>query len=302
MVSANKLFSGVHSVIFALYNSHGDLDFKLMERQVDQVISVGVKGITVLGLATEVNKLKYTEQRSIVEAVVQSVNGRVPVSVTVTGNSVQCQREFCNFSQDAGADWLILQPPFDNSFSSKKLRDFFSKVSDVINVPFAIQNAPEYLNNYLTDEDIRIMELDINNFQLIKAETSSEPFSRLIESQNSNMTMLNGRGGLEMVDCLRAGCDGFVIAPDVVDHAVQIYQLWTCGKFKEADIAYRNALPAMVFSMQSIDHLLTYGKRIYGLRSGTPIYDRDPSITPTPFGLDSTERWANSLGAYSGSK
>lgn len=293
-----KKFIGVHAVLFALFNDENKIDFGLMESQLGHVLGAGVDGITVLGLATEVNKLSRSEQKEIVRHTVKCVNGRAALSVTVSGNSVDEQIEFSRFAEGEGADWLILQPPKDRPLSSHELMEFYLEVAGNIEGPFGVQNAPEYLPSFLSDEDILEMSKRADNFICIKAETSAEKLSKLINSLDNKLTILNGRGGLEMTDCLRAGCDGFIIAPDVVDHAGLVYKHWQNKKIDDAISAYKFALPAMVFSMQSIDHLLTYGKRMFGARVDIDIFDRPPFLAPTDFGNKSAREWAIELGPY----
>ena len=52
---------------------------------------------------------------------------------------------------------------------------------------------------------------------------------RVIEACGDRLIVLNGQAGLEMIDSLRAGCQGFVLAPDMVDHAVRIWRHWQRG-------------------------------------------------------------------------
>ena len=47
------------------------------------------------------------------------------------------------------------------------------------------------------------------------------------------------------------------------------------------------------FAMQSLDHSLCYGKRIFGQRAGIAIHDRVPSLRPTAFGLACAADWAS---------
>jgi 4-hydroxy-tetrahydrodipicolinate synthase len=51
--------------------------------------------------------------------------------------------------------------------------------------------------------------------------------------------------------------------------------------------------------MQSIQHLLTYGKRLTAARLGIPfddVHDRARAMSPTAFGLAATRRFAEVLG------
>ena len=51
---------GIHCVLYALFDRQERIDHGLMRSQIEAVLSVGVSGATVLGLATEVSKLSVT--------------------------------------------------------------------------------------------------------------------------------------------------------------------------------------------------------------------------------------------------
>jgi 4-hydroxy-tetrahydrodipicolinate synthase len=111
------------------------------------------------------------------------------------------------------------------------------------------------------------------------------------------MAIFNGRGGLELPDNLRAGCAGMIPAPDCFDRLVDAYRAMRRGDEAAAERHYGEVLPAIVFVMQSIDHLICYGKRLAARRLGLgPVHDRAPGLAPTPFGLAAVERFARRLG------
>jgi len=293
-----KPFSGIHAVLYALFDENGELDQSAMRSQVQLMLDERVDGITVLGLATEVSKLTPNEQRDVIRWTAQEIANRVPLSVTVTGNNVRTQRELSAFAIDHGADWLILQPPTVGSFSGDVYLDFFKDVAKGFSLPFAIQNAPQYLGRSLTSSDIEKLTDECPQFTLIKAEISAIELADFIKAIGNKMTILNGRGALEITDCLRAGAEGFVLAPDVIDFSKKIFDLWQAGEHQLAEEMYQRVLPVIVFIMQSLEHLICYGKRIYGLRSGTPIYDRAPALSPSAFGLESVDYWSKYLGSF----
>ena len=87
---------------------------------------------------------------------------------------------------------------------------------------------------------------------------------RLIEETQGAFRVLNGRGGLELPDNLRAGCVGLIPAPECFDVQVRIFELMRSGRPEdeaEAERLYREILPLIVFLMQSIENFLCYGKR-----------------------------------------
>ena len=57
--------------------------------------------------------------------------------------------------------------------------------------------------------------------------------------------------------------------------------------------------PDIIFVMQSIDTLITYGKRICGYRMGMKdIYDRKPILKPTQYGMIKSKQIAKNLGKF----
>lgn len=293
-----RRFPGIHCVLYALFDEAERLDRDLMRAQVEQVIAAGVDGITVLGLATEVLKLTGDERRDLIDWAAEDIAGRVPFSVTIAGNSVAEQAALAAHATAAGADWLIIQPPIAGTYGAAEYLDFFARVGETLTLPWAVQNAPAYLGRGLTENDIEALRARSPGLRHLKAESPAIEIAGLIAATGADMVVLNGRGGLEMPDNLRAGCHGFVLAPDIVDHAVQIHRLWRAGREAEAEAAYRQALPAITFVMQSIEHLICYGKRLFGQRAGHAIHDRGPSLRPGFAGLDVVSRLAGDLGPF----
>ena len=294
-VSGSDPYQGIHAVLYAFFQTDESLDLDAMARQVEYCISGRCNGITVLGLATEVAKLSFAERKAVVECVAQANRGRLPLSVTLAGNSVAEQVELGAFAQDKGADWLILQPPLAGSYSPDIYLDFFERVAGEVGLPVAIQNAPQYLGRALSAADIVRLRRCCANLKCVKCEDTALGIRRMVEAAGADLHILGGRGGLEITDCLRAGCRGFVLAPDIAFLAVQVYAAWQDGHEQQAERLYAEAAPAITFVMQSLEHLVTYGKRIFAIHAGLEVHDRMPCLRPTPFGLQLAAGWAARL-------
>ncbi|ROU03403.1 dihydrodipicolinate synthase family protein [Histidinibacterium lentulum] len=284
---------GVHCVLYAFFDARGQLDRGAMRAQVEAVLACGVDGITVLGLATEGPKLSVEEARDVVDWAAEDIADRCPLSVTIMGDTVADQRAALHHAIDRGAAFAVLQPP---RAGAADLLDFFARVGEGIDLPLGIQNAPQYLGRSLSAEDVAWLRGRLVRLELMKAESSAVDMAALIERCGPDIACLGGRGGLEMTDCLRVGASGFVLAPDAVDHACRVHDLWLAGETEAAEAAHAEVLPALVFMMQSVDHLICYGKRIFGQRAGLAVRDRQPAQTPTDAGLRLAMRWAERLG------
>lgn len=83
----------------------------------------------------------------------------------------------------------------------------------------AIQNAPEYLGVGLTPVGVKTLARNHPNFRILKGEGPALTIRQVIEETGDSVTVFNGRGGLELVDNLRAGCAGMIPASDTFDRA-----------------------------------------------------------------------------------
>jgi 4-hydroxy-tetrahydrodipicolinate synthase len=291
---------GVHAILYALFDADERLDRAAMHAQVQICLNAKVAGIAALGLATEVAKLSFTERQMVMDWVAQDVAGRVPLGFTITGASVAEQIAMVRHAERVGANWLILQPPAVGSYEAEEYLTFFARVMRATPLPVAIQNAPQYLGRGLSDDDITRLRADHANFTLIKSESSAEGAAKLIAMAGPSLKVFNGRGGLEMNACLDAGCEGFLLAPDLVDYAVQVMNLYDSANRAAALALHQDTLPAITFMMQSIEHLICYGKRIFTARAGLPTFDRSPAQRPTPEGLAEVARFAAQFGSFTG--
>lgn len=289
---------GIHAILYALFDEDARLDREAMRRQTEVCLASGVHGMAALGLATEVSKLDESERMAVMDWVVEDTAGRVPVALTIFGASVEEQVRQVRHATAAGADWLILQPPMVGSYSAAEYIRFFGRVADKTDLPLAIQNAPALMGRGLSAADIRDLVRQHPNIRLVKGEGPVVDIANLIEVTEGRLPVFNGRAGLELLENLRIGCRGLILAPDSIDYAVRAYEFFCDGWDEQAAEEYRQMLPGVVFTMQGIENLICYGKRLFGERAGISIHDRGPAMRPTPIGLEMTQRYAAALGSY----
>src|SRR5262249_24997769 len=147
-------------------------------------------GIAVLGLGTEVQKLGRLERRSLVEWTIADVAGRLPVAVTVADGNVPDMIESARFAVDAGAAWLILQPPRPPA-SGAHLIKFFGAVADSVKVPIGIQNAPEFLGLGLSPADLLALHAAHPNVTVVKAESTALTVAGVVSELAGRLRVFN---------------------------------------------------------------------------------------------------------------
>lgn len=297
-MTTETAFTGIHAILYALFDAQERLDRQAMRRQVEICLEHGAHGVAALGLATEVSKLTVPERRTVMEWTSEDVSGRKPLGFTIYGTSVAEQVELVRAAEAAKADWVILQPPMVGSFAAGEYIRFFGRVADATSLPVAIQNAPAYMGRGLSAEDISSLVAQHPNIRLVKGEGPATEIRQLIETTKGRLPVMNGRGGLELIENLRAGCVGMILAPEIIDFTTRAYDSFVAGNEAEAERIYRDILPVIVFMMQSLESLICYGKRIFGARAGIAIHDRAPAMRPTSFGEELVRQHVAKLGVF----
>lgn len=291
-------FAGIWPILYAFFDSENRLDRAAMRRQTEICVAGGAAGLAVMGLATEVAKLSPAERRTVIEWAAADLGGRLPLAVTIFGATPSEQSEAVAHAVSTGAAWVILQPPRRPGISEAELLDFFGQVIAASPVPAGIQNALELIGIGLTPDGIAELARRQPNFRVLKCEAPATLVAEVVARTAGQVAVFNGRGGLELPDNLRAGCAGLVPAPDCFEAQVRIYELMRAGREAEAEALYREILPAIAFVMQSVDHLICYGKRLVAARMGIKVYDRAPGLAATAFGEAAVARFARALGPY----
>jgi 4-hydroxy-tetrahydrodipicolinate synthase len=292
-------FEGVYPMVYALFDADGRLSREATRLQVEAMLRHRVQGVGVLGLASEVNKLSLAERRQLMEWVIESTNGAVPVAVTIAEPNVAEQVEFTRAAKAAGANWVILQPPPVRDAPEAEVVRFFGMVADRSPLPVAIQNAPEYLGIGLSTDGLLELHRAHANVAILKVEASALAVGRLHDALGDGVDIFNGCGGVGMTDSLRAGAVGIIPGGECFDVLAAIFRDMSDpgGDAERAEQRYAAVLPLLVFLMESMDTFLVYGKQVLRHRLGLDeIHQRLPISPPTAFGLETARRYAAALG------
>jgi dihydrodipicolinate synthase/N-acetylneuraminate lyase len=296
--------SGIYPMLYAFFDRGDRLDGDAIARQIEAGIAAGVDGIAILGLASEASKLSVSERHRLLELTAGAVAGRVPLAVTLAGQTAEEQIAFAAAAKVQGAAWVIAQPPLGGSLNESELVAFFSRVVDGVALPLAIQNAPAFLNQSLSNISLAELARRHPNFKIVKWEGPAVHIPRMIDETEGRLAVFNGRDGLELPDNIRAGCAGMIPGTEAIDLQVRIYQLMKRGNVEaeiEAEQIYAKILPLVVFLMQSIEVLLCYGKRIAARRLGlADVHDRAPCLKPSAAGIAAMDRYSVELGPFRG--
>ena len=295
------MLKGIVPMTYCFFNKNNSIDLHAMRDQISLIKKLGSNGIACLGLATEVNKLDFIEKKKIIELVAEFSNDNLPIVVTISGKNIKEYKKLIEVAQFYDASWIVFQPMLKKNTTDKDCFNFFDKIIGLVDTKtlVGIQNAKEYIGVGLDSQEILKLYNKFNNFRAIKGEASAILIQNEIIKYPKNLKVFNGRGGQEIIDNFLAGCSGIIPSLEGTDVFLKIYKLIQQKRIIEARKIYKKILPSIVFSMQSIDSLVCYGKRICSYRMGmNKIYDRKPGLIPTKFGIKLAKEFAKDLGKF----
>ena len=101
-------------------------------------------GLVPTGSTGEFTSLTPAEHRRVIEVYVEAAAGRVPVIAGVGTLTTQGTVELAQFAEKAGADAVMVVPPFYDPLDFDSLKAFLTAVSDAISVPIVSAQHPRY--------------------------------------------------------------------------------------------------------------------------------------------------------------
>jgi 4-hydroxy-tetrahydrodipicolinate synthase/2-keto-3-deoxy-L-arabinonate dehydratase len=140
-----RRYTGVYPVVPTTFTEDGALDLASQRRAVDFLIDAGSDGLCILANYSEQFAIADAERETLTRAILEHVKGRVPVIVTTTHFSTAVCAARSRFAQDTGAAMVMIMPPYHGATiraSQDGVYEFFKRVSDAIDIPIMIQDAP----------------------------------------------------------------------------------------------------------------------------------------------------------------
>ncbi|HXI19241.1 MAG TPA: dihydrodipicolinate synthase family protein [Chloroflexota bacterium] len=141
----NRRYIGVWPVVPTTFDERGNLDLESQKRSVDFLIDAGSDGVCILANYSEQFALADAEREVLTQTILDHAAGRVPVIVTTTHYSSRVCAERSRRAQDAGACMVMVMPPYHGATiraAETGISEFFRTVSDAIEIPIMVQDAP----------------------------------------------------------------------------------------------------------------------------------------------------------------
>jgi dihydrodipicolinate synthase/N-acetylneuraminate lyase len=241
-------YKGVFPVVPTTFDDRGELDLDSQRRCLDFMIDAGSNGLCILANFSEQFVLSDDERENLTELALEHVAGRVPVIVTTTHFSSKVCAERSRRAQNAGAAMVMVMPPYHGAtirVPELAIFDFFRVVSDALEIPIMIQDAP-VSGTPLSAPFLVRMAKEIPNISYFKIEVTqaATKLRQMIELGGDAIEgPWDGEEAITLFPDLEAGATGSMTGGGYPDGIRLIVDAYDHGRREEALAEYERWLP-----------------------------------------------------------
>lgn len=257
-------FEGVCPVVATPFTESEDVDYESLTAQVGALAAGGCHGAVLFGFAGEFYKLTDEEQgRIVTRATDIAADVDLPLYVSVTAQSTKVAADRARAAASAGADGLMLLPPFVADQSEADVREHVGAVADAVSLPVMVQYAPG--NTGVTVPPAAFAEVSERHPNVTRYKVECTPpggyVSALLDAAPDEVEVLIGSGGKQYVEALDRGAAGVVPGAAFHEQYVDVHERYHAGDREGALERHRELLPYLVHVGQSPEMFVHYEKR-----------------------------------------
>ena len=260
----NERLQGILPVLPTPFRSDGAVCADALRSVVRFALQSQVDGVVFPGFASEVETLTAEERAALLRAVIDEVDGRVPVIAGASAADWQEVAAHGRLAVGLGVRHLMVQPPKSIGVGAPALIDFLGSVADAVpEVGIILQNAPAPRGSDLSPQAIVEIAGAVPQVTYVKEETlpSGPAISHVLAHAPATLAGVIGGGGARFVlDEYARGACAAMPALEIADLHVALDRAWRAGRRDEARAIYVRTLPLLalqgVYRMRLTKHVL----------------------------------------------
>lgn len=246
-----KTFSGIYPILVTTFHEDGSLDIDSQLRLVDYLLAQGAHGLGLFGNASEGYTLADTERLRLMEAIRQRVDGRVPLIASSGHTGTDSAVELSRKMQDAGADGLMVLPPYFLKTDGDGLMFYFDAISRAVNIPIMVQDAPLMTQVAMPPALLARMSREIEHVKYAKVEAPpTAPKTSAVAKAAPELVLFGGLNCQFLIEEYQRGARGQMPGSDLTAPLVRIWDHLTAGRTAEAWDLFTAILPLLRFELQ----------------------------------------------------
>jgi 2-keto-3-deoxy-L-arabinonate dehydratase len=284
MSASPATLTGVVPIIPTPFRSDEQIDFDGISRCVHFAMSSGLPAVCLPAYASEFYKLSEAERARCVETAIAAAGGKIGVMAQANHPSARHAAELAKKYESLGANYISFAIPRLFALPEADLLAYCRTICDAVKLPVLVQDFNPG-GPTVGGEFARKLADSCGNFRYLKLEESlmSGKIRSIIAATEGRIGVLEGWGGMFMVELMPAGICGLMPGLGVSDLLNQIWTRYHAGQKQAALELFQVVLPQVVFALQSSELFNWIEKRLLrarGVLNDDNIHVRSATWTP----------------------
>ncbi|MEJ2702102.1 MAG: 4-hydroxy-tetrahydrodipicolinate synthase [Sedimentisphaerales bacterium] len=150
----------------------GEIDFQTLDELIEFQLEGSIDAFVPVGTTGESPTLSHEEHKLVIERVVKTVGGQVPVITGAGSNSTAEAIELTAYAKSVGADATLQVCPYYNKPTQEGFYQHFKAIAEQVDLPIVLYNIPGRCGAGMTPETIARLA-EVENIVAIKEATGS---------------------------------------------------------------------------------------------------------------------------------
>ncbi len=240
-------WTGVMPALTTAFDEHLQVDHKFVARHARWQIENGVSALVALGSLGEAATLRMDEKLAIIETLVSSVEGRVPVVAAISALSTDEAVALAQRAEERGASGLMILPPYVYQGDWAEMKAYVAAVLEATVLPAMLYNNPVAYGTDFTPEQIQELAAEFPNLQAVKESSTDVRRVTAIRALVGDRLAIFVGVDDAIVEGIAAGAVGWIagLVNALPRESVDLFEWARAGKAQDAFELYRWFLPLL---------------------------------------------------------
>ena len=250
-----KQLFGVVPIIPTPFNEKEEIDEDALRRLIDFAVVGGVQAACLPAYASEFYKLTDEEKLRVVKIAIDHSAGRIQIIAQSNHPSLKVAIKLAQANVRAGADIISLAVPRIFNLPESSLKEYLGGFMRAIpQTPVLIQDFNPS-GQSISVRLIKELMDEHSNFKYLKLEEplGAPKFEDIIKTTEGKVGLLEGWGGLYMMELIPIGISGVMPGLAVSDILQRIFVFRRNGENEKAFTLFEKVMPQIFFSLQNME-------------------------------------------------
>jgi 4-hydroxy-tetrahydrodipicolinate synthase len=291
--------AGVFPYLVSPVDAEGRVKEDVLKKLCDHLIDKGVHGLTPLGSTGEFAYLTWPQRKRIVEVVVETSNGRVPVIAGVAHTSIQEAVRQAVEMKRIGADGILAIMDTYFPVPANGVVSYFQRIAEAVDLPIVLYTNPSFSGTNLTPDVLETLA-SVPNIQYLKdASANTGNLLTLMNRLEGKLKIFSASAHIPLTVMMFGGV-GWMAGPSCVVPAesVKLYELARDQRWEEARILQKQLWNInRIFQKYALAPCIKACLELQGFPVGSPIPPLQPLSGAALKEVEQVLKELNVLGA-----